>query len=282
MEKFQGHKQELLKQKKLILLLDLDHTVMHATCDNDFGDINQIVEAKKKIPILQSNIHQFEAGGRTYFVKLRPKAKEFIENISEFFEINVYTASERGYANQIIKLLDPEGKFIGTRALTRTESPDMTKKFVERLFPFSVELVVIVDDSVHAWVHDKGQFHMFKIPRFYFFIPKKQQDKNRKKKEEQQTEKEEEEKLKEIHKELENVTFVNERWPKLKWINFKSWNDEELKFCEHALKATRNLFYSQPPGESLSVNHVLNVVREKVLENVNILFSSVVPGDIQW
>lgn len=267
-ERSKGHKDQLMKEKKLILLLDLDHTIMHATCDNDFGNCNKIQEAKKKFSLLQSEIHEFEAGGRKYYIKIRPKAHEFLEKISEFFEINVYTASERDYANHIVKLLDPSGKFIGNRVLTRTESSDMVRKFIERLFPFSAELVVIVDDSVNAWAHDKGVFHLYKIPRFYFWN-------STKKKQNEGVETEEQ-----IKKEIEEAVVTEEGIPKLKWINPSNWNDLELTFCENALLKVRNIFYLQPADNMLSVNHVLNQVRENVLDNVHILFSSVVGGEV--
>lgn len=45
----------------------------------------------------------------TYFVRKRPFLKEFLEKMSHYFELVVFTASLREYADKVINYIDPKG-----------------------------------------------------------------------------------------------------------------------------------------------------------------------------
>ena len=244
-----AHKMELLRQKKLIMLLDLDMTVIHATRGEIAG--NTIPAAMAKYPQLKEEIYQFEAG-EMFWMKLRPGAREFIAEASKKFEIHVYTASARSYANQICGILDPNNLYFHGRVLTRTESPHAKQKYIERLFPFSVEMVVVVDDSSRAWSTDKGLYHLYNIHPFVFF--------------------------KDFKQDLVAPPAVESpetSWKELYWINSHSWRDNDLHYCIKSLSSVHENFYNTEPR--VSVNHILSHTRGAVLQNVNILFSSVFP-----
>ena len=253
MEASEAHKTKLLESKKLILLLDLDLTVIQATRGPESE--KTIPPALKKYSKLEETIHHFFAK-ESYWIKLRPGAKEFIATISQMFEIHVYTASEREYADQIIALLDPENRYFQGRVLTRTESPHHKQKYIQRLFPFSVELVLIVDDSNRAWISDEGLYHLYNIHPFIFF------------------------------KQGSNSTLITapsdvkepeetDKIPDLYWINKAAWKDDELPFCLEALTKVHQSFFSRE--QRISVNHVLSNIRSQVLKGVHILFSNIFP-----
>ncbi len=42
--------------------------------------------------------------------------------MSELYELHVYTAGSRTYANAVCKGIDPDGKYFGDRILSRDES----------------------------------------------------------------------------------------------------------------------------------------------------------------
>lgn len=46
---------------------------------------------------------------------VRPFAREFLQRISDIFEVVTWTASLPSYANAVFDILDPEGKFIHHR-----------------------------------------------------------------------------------------------------------------------------------------------------------------------
>ncbi|XP_076960363.1 uncharacterized protein LOC143636734 [Bidens hawaiensis] len=91
------------KRKTVTLVLDLDETLVHSTlepCDDSDFSFTVFVDFKEHA------VH----------VKRRPYLKEFLERVSEMFEVMVFTASQSIYANQLLDILDPDGKFISSRA----------------------------------------------------------------------------------------------------------------------------------------------------------------------
>jgi len=95
----------LRKLKKLSLVLDLDHTLLHATGDPRA----QKLLGRNDVRSIALATNQRTAAGRAimarHFVKLRPGVKTFIENAMSSYEIGVYTAGTREYAEQIVLLL---------------------------------------------------------------------------------------------------------------------------------------------------------------------------------
>jgi RNA polymerase II subunit A-like phosphatase len=52
----------------------------------------------------------------------RPGLVDFLRDMSELYELHVYTAGSRTYANAVCKGLDPDGRYFGDRILSRDES----------------------------------------------------------------------------------------------------------------------------------------------------------------
>ncbi|KAL6122108.1 hypothetical protein NUSPORA_00883 [Nucleospora cyclopteri] len=122
----------LKEQNKLVLILDLDQTLIQSSLT--------------KAPCDET----FSFGNSTFYVKIRPFALRFIREISKFYELHVYTMGTREYAEKICKILDPTGKFFGERIVTRTENNNELKKTIQRITPFSKN-VLIVDDRLDVW-----------------------------------------------------------------------------------------------------------------------------------
>lgn len=138
---------ELYHNKKLILFLDLDQTLIHATLS-------------KKPCNFSFKLHNIE-----FFIKKRPGLDKFLSKLSRFFEFHVYTMGTREYANYICKILDPNKIFFGDRIVTRTENNKMFKKYLERITNFSNN-VIILDDRVDVWGFSPN---VFLIKPFYYY-----------------------------------------------------------------------------------------------------------------
>jgi len=69
---------------KYTLVLDLDETLVHFISDD-------------------------ESDEKSAYIQIRPGAEEFIKDLSEYYEIVIFTAAQKNYADLVIDALDPEG-----------------------------------------------------------------------------------------------------------------------------------------------------------------------------
>ncbi|XP_071684384.1 uncharacterized protein [Lolium perenne] len=91
-----------VRTKHVTLVLDLDETLVHSTLDHcDIADFS--------IQVF------FNMKDHTVYVRQRPHLKMFLEKVAQMFELVIFTASQKIYAEQIIDRLDPEGKLISQR-----------------------------------------------------------------------------------------------------------------------------------------------------------------------
>lgn len=79
------------------IVVDLDETLVHVTpiAPKDLDKSNYFTISVKK---------------RKFYVQMRPNLNNFLEQISKFFNICVFTASEQNYANKIIDKILPNVK----------------------------------------------------------------------------------------------------------------------------------------------------------------------------
>ena len=56
-------------------------------------------------------------------INIRPYAKEILQEMSNYFEVIIFTASHSCYANQVIDYLDPESKYVSRRFFRETCVP---------------------------------------------------------------------------------------------------------------------------------------------------------------
>ncbi|WVQ72959.1 hypothetical protein IAR50_002521 [Cryptococcus sp. DSM 104548] len=92
-----------------------------------------------------------ESGGRWYFTKPRPGLQKFLDEMSELYEMHVYTMGTRTYADAICRVIDPDGRIFGGRILSRDESGSFSSKNLKRLFPTDTSMVVVIDDRSDVW-----------------------------------------------------------------------------------------------------------------------------------
>jgi FCP1-like phosphatase family protein len=123
----------LLKKNKMILILDLDQTILHSAIDKE------------------SNCDfQFKIYSSTFYVKLRPFLEKFLKKISKRFEIHVYTMGTREYATEICSKIDVNGKYFGDRIVSRSENFNELQKSINRITSIHSN-VVILDDRADVW-----------------------------------------------------------------------------------------------------------------------------------
>ncbi|BFZ59196.1 CTD phosphatase Fcp1 [Saitoella coloradoensis] len=142
----------LLEAKKLSLIVDLDLTVIQAAVDPTVG--RWIADPTDPNHGLVKDVGVFQLASEpqtNYYIKERPLLKDFLQKMSNLFEMHVYTMGSRPYANAVTKIIDPDRKIFGDRILSRDENGTLQRKSVQRLFPEDDSLVVIIDDRADVW-----------------------------------------------------------------------------------------------------------------------------------
>ncbi|OSS44348.1 hypothetical protein B5807_11097 [Epicoccum nigrum] len=165
-------KRRLLGSSKLTLIVDLDQTVIHTTCERTIAEWkadpeNPNHDAVKDVEGFQlddDNVSNVAANW--YYVKMRPGLKDFFDRVSTKYEMHVYTMATRAYAQAVCRIIDPERKYFGDRILSRDENYTDKLKSLQRLFYHNTSMVVIIDDRADVWQYSP---HLIRVPVFNFF-----------------------------------------------------------------------------------------------------------------
>lgn len=101
-------------------------------------------------------------------MKLRPGLISFLQDLSQRYDLFIYTHGTRLYAEQIAKIIDPNGSFFQHRIVARTDMPDMRHKSLKLLFPSCDDsMILVLDDRIDVWKENEG--NVFLIEPFHFF-----------------------------------------------------------------------------------------------------------------
>jgi FCP1-like phosphatase family protein len=140
--------ERLFRTRKLLLVLDIDHTMLHAT-----DDVRAPAFAQGKQ--LGAELHSFKMPAsedhtmpdKVHHVMMRPGLVHWLERLAVQYELYIYTAGTRTYAEAVAKIFDPQGRLFGSRIISRTDVPELGKvKRLERFFPIDNSMVLAVDD----------------------------------------------------------------------------------------------------------------------------------------
>jgi CTD small phosphatase-like protein 2 len=121
------------------LVLDLDETLVH--CSTEF-----LPRAD-----FEFGVH-FQDTDYNIYVKCRPHLNAFLKYASTYFEVVIFTASQKAYADRLLNILDPENNFIHHR-LFRDACVYVAGNYLKDLSVLNRDLrrTVIVDNSPQAF-----------------------------------------------------------------------------------------------------------------------------------
>uniref|UniRef100_A0A1I7YMY1 RNA polymerase II subunit A C-terminal domain phosphatase n=1 Tax=Steinernema glaseri TaxID=37863 RepID=A0A1I7YMY1_9BILA len=250
-------RRNVLSQRKLVLLVDLDQTIIHTT--------NQPYDGPRS-----EDVFDYKIANCRYFTKIRPHCRQFLENVSKYYEMHVVTFGQRQYAHLIANRIDPEQRFFGQRIMSRDELFHNFQKTqnLKALFPCGEELIAIIDDRRDVW-EDMDNLVQVKPYKFFRDVGDINAPGARKNAE-----------LKPADGE-EKPSTSGEANGEQKKVEEKQAeeSDKTLEFVERVLVKAHERFYAhyEAKNEVLDMKNVIADIRREVLCGVCVVLSGVVP-----
>ncbi|KAI6680434.1 hypothetical protein NL676_034315 [Syzygium grande] len=162
----------LLRYKKLYLILDLDHTLLNSTSlahispeeEHLRGKVDSWQDVSKGSLFVLEHMHTM--------TKLRPFVRTFLKEASDMFEMYIYTMGDRSYAREMAKLLDPKREYFHERVISRDDGTQRHQKGLDVVLG-QENCVVILDDTEQAWTKHKD--NLILMERYHYFASSCQQ-----------------------------------------------------------------------------------------------------------
>jgi len=184
---FQKDQQNPLEKKKLNLVLDLDETLIHTYkkkfqpyhyqlfpegfMSEEDGENENSMDIDEEFPPIIDEYKEtsFVIGSYIYSVVFRPGVEEFLNEISMYYDIFVYTHGTNIYSENIMKLLkkrleNKKIQFTIQGLLSRQSQKIKTQKNLKKMM-CNNKLTLIIDDSPHVWC-DEDQESILTVSPF--------------------------------------------------------------------------------------------------------------------
>lgn len=125
--------------KQICLAIDLDETLVHCS-------VQPIPHPTFTFNVL-FNDNQYEV-----YVRTRPHLETFLKQVSQWFEVVIFTASQQVYADKLLDILDPHHQYIAHR-LFRGSCVDVEGNYLKDLHILGrpMHRVALIDNSPQAF-----------------------------------------------------------------------------------------------------------------------------------
>jgi len=127
---------------KKTLVFDMDETLIH--CNESLDMPADVI-----LPIIFPNGEVVEAG-----INIRPYAIEILRELSQYFEIMVFTASHSCYANVVLDYLDPHEEFIHHRLFREScivSEEGLHVKDLRVIGNRNLQDIILVDNAAYSF-----------------------------------------------------------------------------------------------------------------------------------
>ncbi|XP_051202212.1 RNA polymerase II C-terminal domain phosphatase-like 4 [Lolium perenne] len=249
MDRLRGSEvKNLLRDRKLVLILDLDHTLINSTRLHDISatemDLGIQTAASKDLP----NKSLFNLQGMYMLTKLRPFVRKFLEEASSMFEMYIYTMGDKAYAIEIAKLLDPGNVYFGSKVISNSDCTQRHQKGLDVVLG-AESTAVILDDTEYVW--QKHKENLILMERYHYFAAS-----------------------------LRQFGFTDRSLSEL--MQDERESDGALATILDVLKRIHTIFFDSGVETALSsrdVRQVIKRVRQEVLQGCKLVFTRVFRSD---
>ncbi|KAL0023785.1 hypothetical protein WJX77_004859 [Trebouxia sp. C0004] len=171
----------LLRQRKLCLVLDLDHTLINSA---RFSEVEPEHEALLRSHLANDAVRLPEEKRELFrleriqmWTKLRPAVRHFLETAHQHFELWIHTNGNRSYATAIVEVLDPGGRLFGHRIISQGAAgdgvqQDLTKRLMQGL-EGREPVALVVDDTSSVWGNHEE--NLVAVERYIYFPASRRQ-----------------------------------------------------------------------------------------------------------
>ncbi|KAL0222159.1 hypothetical protein RCL1_002013 [Eukaryota sp. TZLM3-RCL] len=163
-----SHLDTVLRTRRLSLVLDLDHTLLHS-CGIRLVDkhlVTSFISDLEFISTEEAPLSYFELHDAFYFVQVRPYAKALIKRLKEkYYDIYVFTMGTAPYAVKCLEVLDVIDDIPVSNVLSREDADAPDVKSLVRLFPTDTTTAIILDDRFDVWPEHHQMLHI--LPPFF-------------------------------------------------------------------------------------------------------------------
>ncbi|KAK3018165.1 hypothetical protein RJ639_003835 [Escallonia herrerae] len=243
---------KMFAARKLCLVLDLDHTLLNSAKFVEIDPVHdELLRNKEEQDRDKSYRHLFRFPHMGMWTKLRPGIWNFLEKASKLFEMHLYTMGNKLYATEMAKVLDPKGVLFAGRVISKGDDGDLIdgkSKDLEGVLGME-SAVVIIDDSVRVWPHNK--LNLIAVERYIFFPCSRRQ--------------------------------FGLPGPSLLEIDHDERSEDgTLASCLAVIERIHQNFFSHVSLDEADVRNILASVQRNILSGCRIVFSRVFPvGEIQ-
>lgn len=183
--------QRALAARRLLLVLDLDHTLLNSTHRSELTEEGQrILEAQVEREAAAAEedagaaaavasgaaaagggdtprqLELFQLEAVCMWTKLRPGVHAFLEAAHARFDLHVYTMGDKSYAVEMARLLDPTGRLFQGRVISSGDSTRRGLKDLDVVLG-AEHMALVVDDTEAVWPRFRGNLVL--VERYVFF-----------------------------------------------------------------------------------------------------------------
>lgn len=142
--------------KKKLLLIDLDETLIHSEFRNK--DNYKALDAYTRSSKCKSKTFSYSDENYIYYIDVffRPHLNDFLNAVSKYFDLAIFTAAMKGYADTILDYIDPNNQFFQFRLYRDACIPIQQRLYIKDLRiikDYDPMNVILMDNSLYSFMN---------------------------------------------------------------------------------------------------------------------------------